>query len=92
MSRQADLFESAPPAGAEILPFPLQRRRALILRCALRMSELSAKGAENHLAAQIRKQRETLQRRGIATAVIDREVSALESAVRSALARLEVSA
>jgi len=68
--------------GAEIIPFPLVRRRAFIQRRAARIAEASAKTAGKLLAHSVRVQVDTMRRRGIAGAAIAREAKALEAALR----------
>ena len=51
--------------GAEIIPFPLVRRRAFIQRHAARIAEASAKTAGKLLAHSVRVQVDTMRRRGI---------------------------
>jgi hypothetical protein len=67
---------------AEILPFPTYRRREYVRRQACRMAELSPKAAEKHLAAQLALQVRTMARKGIAEAIIERELRTLETAIR----------
>ena len=68
--------------GAEIVPFPLVRRRAFIERHAARIAEASAKTAGKLLAHSVRVQVDRMRRRGIAAAAIAREAKALEAALR----------
>jgi hypothetical protein len=48
---------------------------------------MNADAGERHLVRQLRIQRENLQRRDIAGAIIDREVATLDAAIRAALWR-----
>ena len=72
---------------ADIVPFPLARRRAFIDRHARFIAAMSPDAGERYLDRQLRIQFENLQRRGIAPRIIDREVIALDAAIRAALGR-----
>jgi hypothetical protein len=71
-----------------VLPFPLRRRRAFVRRHAAIMASLNVAAAERHLVSQLRIQAATLIRKGIATALVDREVMFLGNAIRAELLRL----
>lgn len=58
---------------ATILPFPLARRRTMIVRQARYAAELSLDAAERHIAQQIKIQGDAMRRRGIDEARIERE-------------------
>jgi hypothetical protein len=83
-------------AGAAIIPFPLVRRRELIERTARNVAfrgyalgsrDPQATG-EKLLAAAIKGQRETMERRGVDLETIERELQQFEAAVRVTAARL----
>jgi hypothetical protein len=69
-------------AMTHVLPFPRIRDRGFVWRIARRMAELPPRTAEKHLAYQLRIQVETMQRRGIAPDLIERQRADLEAAVR----------
>ena len=71
-----------------VVPFPRTRNRTYILRQAERMAEISPSAAQNHLAHQLRVQREAMERRGIASNLIQAEVAEIEVAIRCAFGRL----
>jgi hypothetical protein len=71
-----------------VVPFPLTRRRDFLIRHVARMATLPPASAEKHLAHQLRVQAETMQRRGIRTALITAEVRALEIALRCEFCRV----
>jgi hypothetical protein len=73
---------------ATVIPYPLIRRRDLVLRNAARIAEAQPKTAEKLLTHTINVQVETMARRGIAPTLIAREARALENAIRSELWRL----
>jgi hypothetical protein len=75
--------------SAEIIPFPRTKNRPFIEKHALNAANMTVKGGNNYLRIQIDKQRETMERRGIAPDVIDREIAALEDAIRAELALYE---
>jgi hypothetical protein len=70
---------------ADVLQYPLVHRKRLIASIAHRMAELPDHTAERHLANQLRIQRETMERRGVAPVTIAREIRSLESAVRAVI-------
>ena len=70
---------------AALIPFPLARRRKSVIRHAAHMAALSATAADGYLERQMAVQRETLTRKGVVTEVVDREVDAMERAIRSEL-------
>lgn len=67
---------------ATVLPFPLARRRAYILKQAAWFAERPQQSAEANLQRQIQVQREAMQRRGLAPDVIEHQCRAMEYAVR----------
>lgn len=73
--------------AAEIVPFPLVRRRAFIRRHAARVAAATPATGEKLLAHQLRLQASTMARRGIAPETIAAECKALESAIRAELWR-----
>lgn len=74
--------------AAIVVPFPRVRHLGFVSRHAVRMVELPPATAEKHLARQLEVQRETMIRRGIATASIDHELEALELAIRAVAWRI----
>jgi hypothetical protein len=72
---------------AEILPFPVTKRAEFIARQAAYAASLRKESGEAHIRRQLDTQRQVMHRRGIAPALIDREVRALENAIRAALWR-----
>ena len=73
---------------AEVLPFPIVRRRDYVRRQAVRMAEVSPAAAEKHLQAQLKLQAKTMARKGIGEDLIVREQQSLETAIRVHLWRL----
>lgn len=76
---------------AEIVPFPLCRRHGFITRQASWFAEQSPSAAEKNLRRQIDVQADALRRRGVADAVVERECSALDAAIRATALRLLLS-
>ncbi|MFY9291576.1 MAG: DUF6074 family protein [Methylorubrum rhodinum] len=72
---------------AAILAFPLARRRGLIRKQGARLAEMPPREAEKHLAYLLRQQGEAMGRRGLDPAEIERQVAALETAVRCEIVR-----
>lgn len=73
---------------AELIPFPIIRRRELVKRQAFYMACRSATEAEKYLRRQLDVQRNHLGRKGVASDRIEAEVLAYEGAIRAALWRL----
>lgn len=73
---------------AQILAFPLARRRAFIIRQANSMAIRSEGLAEKYLEQQLRLQSETLLGKGVCPASVAREVASLERAIRSELSNI----
>lgn len=74
--------------SGRVIPFPLARRRVFIQRQAAAMARFSHRGAEKHLAEQLRVQRNTLTRRGVSPERIEAELRAMELAIRAELWRV----
>jgi hypothetical protein len=70
-----------------IIPFPSIRRGSLRARAETLLS-YSQKGAERALAAQLKASRAAMERRGIDPELIDRDLRALELAIRSEMWRI----
>lgn len=73
---------------AVVLAFPLSRRVRLIRRLANRISDMSARGAEQTLFCQMQIQRDALLSKGVAPATVDQQVRSLEGAIRAELWRI----
>ena len=71
---------------ANVVPFPLARRRAFIHRHARLIAAMSPDAGERHLERQLAFQFETLRRKNIDVRAIDREVASLRSAIHAAIA------
>jgi hypothetical protein len=71
---------------ANIVPFPLARRRAFVERHARLMAAMRPDAGERHLERQLAFQFETLRRKNIDVRAIDREVASLRSAIHAAIA------
>jgi hypothetical protein len=70
---------------AEIVPFPLARRRSFVERHARIIAGMRADAGERYLQRQLLIQFDTLERKGVACDVIERECLALASAIRAAI-------
>lgn len=70
-----------------VVPFPLARRRAFIERHARLIATMRPELGERYLDRQLQIQFENLQRRGFDARIIEREVIALDAAIRAALCR-----
>lgn len=73
--------------SAKVLPFPLARRRQLIIRQARYAAALSTDAAERHIAHQLRLQADAMRRKGIESHLIEDELKSMEMAIRKLLAR-----
>jgi Family of unknown function (DUF6074) len=72
---------------AQIVPFPLTRRRAFIAKQANHVSWMRPAAAEKYIQYQVKIQGDTLRRKGISEDLIQRELTCFEIAVRVALHR-----
>lgn len=72
---------------AQILAYPLARRRGLIRRQGARLASLPSREAEKHLAYLLKQQGDALRRRGLGAEEAERQVATLEAAVRVEVAR-----
>ena len=72
---------------AVIVPFPIVRRCDFIVRQANRAFELNGNASERHIQMQIKIQADAMRRKGIGEAFINREISSMETAIRSMLLR-----
>lgn len=68
---------------AQVLPFPLTRRRDLIRRQARFYADQAPRAAEKNLAHQLKVQGEALIRKGVEPATAQDEVRSLELAIRA---------
>jgi hypothetical protein len=77
------------PLTAMVLPFPLTRRVHFVAKTAARVADAACdRVAEKLLAVAIQQQVDALTRKGVDQALIAREASALEAAVRARVGRL----
>ncbi|MDE3179294.1 MAG: hypothetical protein KGM47_06495 [Acidobacteriota bacterium] len=72
--------------NATIIPFPLAKRRQMIVRQARYAAVLSADAAERHIAHQLRLQADAMRRKGIESHLIEGELKSMEMAIRKLLA------
>lgn len=70
---------------AEVVPFPIVRRRAFIQRQASRAAELNQHAGERHIQQQVKVQVDAMRRKGIPEDLIALEVKCMETAIRAAL-------
>ena len=82
-----DRMSTHPNVTADVVPFPLVRRRDLVCRLVRRCVELSPDAAESHLRRQIDVHAAAMARKGIAAGRVTSEGRALEAAVRAAVWR-----
>ena len=75
-------------ASAEMIPFPLGRRRDFVARLAAQVAARSADAGELHLLQQLDRQRDVLARKGVPKKAIEQELRSLSAAVRAELWRL----
>jgi Family of unknown function (DUF6074) len=73
---------------SRIVVFPLARQRPLIVRLANQIAARPMALAERYLQQQLRRQVDLLHRRKVPDRIVEREVRALELAVRAELWRL----
>lgn len=70
---------------AEVVPFPMARRRAYVARQAAHIATMNDLSGERYLRKQVEMQADVMARRGVAPEVIARECATLRTAVRGAL-------
>lgn len=73
---------------AEVVPFPLHRRRKLVLRLARRFVSAPERAAEEELRDVLLAQARLMAHRGIQPGLIAETVRALDIAVRAAACRI----
>lgn len=73
---------------AEVLPFPISKRRPFIEKQARWFAEQQHETAERQLAAQLNLQRQTMLKRGVASDLVDAEIVAAEGAIRATVWRI----
>jgi hypothetical protein len=78
----------APGNSALMIPFPLPRRARFVAGLAAQVAERGPDAGELHLLAQLNRQRDALERKGVAKGLIEQELRALADAVRAELWRL----
>lgn len=71
---------------AAVIPFPLCRRTAYIAKQIARASDLNYEDGNRLIKQQLVLQRSTLSRKGIDEVLIERELHAFETLLRSAAA------
>ncbi len=72
---------------AEMLPFPLARRRAFVRRHAEIALGYDADAGERHIQRQVREQTATLLRKGVAEELAEAQGKSLDAALRAELWR-----
>jgi|SRR6185437_10376924 len=75
-------------ASAEMIAFPLGRRRDFVSRLATQVASRPAEAGELHLLQQLGRQRDVLVRKGIPEKAIEQELRSLRSAIAAELWRL----
>jgi hypothetical protein len=73
---------------AEIVPFPLARRRSFVERQARTIAGMRADAGERYLQRQLLVQFDALERKGVDCDAIYEQVRCLETAIRCALWRV----
>jgi hypothetical protein len=76
--------------SAAIVPFPPASRQKFISRQANQASELNAAASERHILCQLKIQADLMRRRGIDEDLIARELKCMESTLRVASWRTNV--
>ena len=73
---------------AQVLPFPLVRRRDLIRRQARFYADQAPRAAEKNLGHQLQVQADALLRKGVEPEAVQAQVEALQGAIRAEVWRL----
>ena len=71
----------------KVVPFPLVRRCAFINKIVKQVISRQPAAGETHLLHQLRRQAEVLRRKGVPDPMVQRELRALDAAVRTELWR-----
>jgi hypothetical protein len=77
-----------PSRLTKVVPFPVVRRRAFINKIVKQVISRTPAAGRTHLSGQLRRQAEVLRRKGIPDFLIQRELRALNVAVRVELWRV----
>jgi hypothetical protein len=77
--------KTKPPS--QVFPFPAAARRDVVREISAEMLVRPHQAAETWLKVELQRQRRALARKGFAADIVDREMAALESAVRRAVWR-----
>lgn len=75
----------APPRCAQLIPFPVARRRSFVCKLAEQVAARSRAAGEVHLLQQLRRQGEVLRRKSVPESLIERELLSVAAAVRAEL-------
>jgi hypothetical protein len=73
---------------AKIVPFPLAHQRPLVLKLAARMAAQIPARAEKTLNAELQRRIDALHRQGMSDSAVERQIKALEAAIRAELWRI----
>ena len=78
-------------SSADIVPFPIARRRAFIRKQADHAACMNPDASARYLEYQLQVQRDAMRRRGITEDLIALELKCMERAVRQELLRASLS-
>lgn len=70
---------------AEVVPFPITRRRAFIARQAHVAAGMRPEAGERYIQHQLKTQGQTMRRRGIDEQIISQELRCMDAAIRTNL-------
>ncbi|UPK28388.1 DUF6074 family protein [Bradyrhizobium sp. 195] len=70
---------------AEVVPFPITRRRAFIARQAHVAAGMRPEAGERYIQHQLNTQAASMRRKGVADFVIQRELNSMELAIRTTM-------
>lgn len=70
---------------AEVLPFPLTRRRAFVAKQAAHAALVNPDAGERYVQYQLKVQGDALRRKGVDEELIERELMCLELAIRNTM-------
>jgi uncharacterized protein DUF6074 len=73
---------------AKIVPFPFAHQRPLVLKLAARMAAQIPARAEKTLNAELQRRIDALHRQGMSDSAVERQIKALEAAIRAELWRI----
>jgi hypothetical protein len=73
---------------ANVVPFPIARRRAFIAKQAAHAALMNQDAGERYVQHQLKVQADSMRRKGVDAELVERELRCMEAAIRASLQRL----